>query len=120
VAERDYFPCAFCSVRFNSVAERHTHELICPDADKRPTPPTERALPSPFVCELDAILTQGELYTMLRRAGLKLVDQGENRPYLLTVEPQSMLSRIGQTEAMRAAVNAEARRIGRAHKAWWA
>src|SRR5262245_61509488 len=77
-----------------------------------------RELPTPFTVELDAILTQGELYLLLRRAGLRLKDRGENKPYLLTIEPQSVLSRVGHTEAARALINAEVRKIKREHAAW--
>lgn len=119
IHETDVFPCAFCGTHFNSRQERHTHELLCPKADEPVKRDEARELPTPFTVEVDAILTQGELFLMLHRAGLKLVDRGENRAYLLTVEPQSLLSRVGLMDAARAAVNAEAARITRSRDAWY-
>lgn len=92
--------------------------LHCSTLPTYADPAPARELPTPFVVQVDSILTQGEIHVMLRRAGLKLVDQGENRPYLLTVEPQSVLSRIGQLEAAYAAMRAEDARVKREHAAW--
>lgn len=46
--------------------------------------PAATDLPSAFVVEIDPGLDAITIVTMLRRAGMKLVNRGENRPYLLT------------------------------------
>lgn len=83
VAERDYFPCAFCFKRFDTKDERQLHEMArCEAADEMP-PKRE---PRPMKALIDGKLTQDELRRRLALGGLELYPDAAGNTVIRTVE----------------------------------